>query len=76
MSNQKSIAANCRFCGYQCALQAEIVNGKVIKVRPDASRFPYDDSIQARCRRWRRVPEVLDHPQRINYPLKRVGERG
>jgi anaerobic selenocysteine-containing dehydrogenase len=28
------------------------------------------------CRRWRSNAEILNHPQRMNFPLKRVGERG
>ena len=76
MSEHKTVVTNCRFCGYQCGLLAEVENGKVIKVRPDPKRFPYDERIQARCHRWRLAPEVMDHPHRVNHPLKRVGERG
>lgn len=72
----KTVRTNCRFCGYQCGLTASVKDGKVIAVSPDPTRFPGDDSIQKGCRRWRMAPEILDHPQRINYPLKRVGERG
>ncbi|MCM1565483.1 MAG: molybdopterin-dependent oxidoreductase [Dehalobacter sp.] len=72
----KEVQTNCRFCGYQCGLIATVENGKVTEVRPDPTRFPGDETIQHGCRRWRMAPEVMDHPQRINYPLKRVGERG
>lgn len=70
------IRANCRFCGYLCGLIARVKKDRVISVEPDPDRFPYDPAIQRGCRRWRTNVEFLDHPKRINYPLKRVGERG
>ena len=67
---------NCRLCGYLCALTAHVEDGRVVSVEPDTSRYPYDASIMKGCRRWRSNPEILNHPQRMNFPLKRVGERG
>jgi anaerobic selenocysteine-containing dehydrogenase len=67
---------NCRLCGYLCGLIALVEEGKVISVEPDPSRYPYDASIVRGCHRYRVNPEILDHPQRINYPLKRSGDRG
>ncbi|MGV8084271.1 MAG: molybdopterin-dependent oxidoreductase [Coriobacteriia bacterium] len=69
-------SACCRFCGYLCALTATIEDGRVISVEPDPTRFPYDERIQKGCHRWRATVEILDHPQRVNYPMRRVGERG
>ncbi|MEL1135993.1 molybdopterin-dependent oxidoreductase [Desulfitobacterium sp. THU1] len=76
MSNRKTVPTNCRFCGYQCGLIATVEDGRVLKVQPDANRFPYNAEIMRGCKRWPMIAEVMDHPQRINYPLKRVGERG
>jgi len=76
MDKIKTVRTNCRFCGYQCGLIAVVEDGKVTAVSPDPSRYPNDEKIQQGCRRWRLAPEIMDHPQRINYPLKRVGERG
>jgi anaerobic selenocysteine-containing dehydrogenase len=61
MTKQKVIATNCRFCGYQCGLLAVVENGKVLEVRPDPSRFPYNEKVQKGCRRWQLAPEVMDH---------------
>ena len=36
---------NCRLCSYLCGLEATIENNKVAKLRPDPSRFPYDEAI-------------------------------
>ena len=76
MSEEQNVRTNCRFCGYQCGLKAKVEGGRVQEVAPDPDQFPGDASIQRGCRRWRLGPEFLDHPARINFPLKRVGERG
>ncbi len=72
----KSQKTNCRLCSYLCGLEATIDNGKIIDLKPDPSRYPYDASIVLGCRRFHSNLEFLNHPDRINYPLKRVGERG
>ncbi|HZK43298.1 MAG TPA: molybdopterin-dependent oxidoreductase [Syntrophomonadaceae bacterium] len=74
--NRTIVETNCSFCGYQCALLATVEAGRVIKVQPDNKRFPYNNEIMKGCKRWPMIMEVMDHPQRINYPLKRIGERG
>mgnify|MGYP000900620459 CR=1 FL=1 len=76
MTEVREIKTNCRFCGYQCGLLATVKKGKVLAVKPDPSRFPNDEKIMNGCRRWRQALNILDHPDRINYPLKRVGRRG
>lgn len=67
---------NCRLCGYLCGLIAYINEGKISRIKPDPDRYPYDASVVRGCLRCRSNLELLDHPQRLNYPLKRVGERG
>ena len=67
---------NCHFCGYLCAFLATVENGKVVDLKPDPSRYPYDEKVLAGCRRWKTNLDVLDGADRVNYPLKRVGERG
>ncbi|MBQ3329074.1 MAG: molybdopterin-dependent oxidoreductase [Eggerthellaceae bacterium] len=67
---------NCHFCGYCCAFLATVEHGRVVDLKPDPSRYPYDERILAGCRRWRMNLDVLDSPRRVNHPLHRVGERG
>ena len=67
---------NCHFCGYCCAFLATVEDGRVIDLKPDSTRYPYDERILAGCRRWRMNLDVLDSPRRVNYPIRRVGERG
>ncbi len=67
---------NCHFCGYCCAFLATVEDGRVVDLKPDPTRYPYDERILAGCRRWRMNLDVLDSPRRVNWPLKRIGERG
>ena len=67
---------NCHFCGYCCAFLATVEDGRVVDLTPDPTRYPYDERILAGCRRWKMNLDVLDSPRRVNYPLKRVGQRG
>lgn len=67
---------NCHFCGYLCGLIATVEDGRVVDLRPDPSRYPYDERILAGCHRWKMNLDVLDGPDRVNHPLKRIGERG
>ena len=67
---------NCHFCGYCCAFLATVEDGRVIDLKPDPSRYPYSEQILNGCRRWKMNLDVLDSPRRVNYPIRRVGERG
>ena len=69
--------SNCQLCGYFCGLKASVDDDeRIIRVRPDPARYPYDPSVLAQCRRFAVNKEMLDHPGRLNHPLKRTGERG
>ena len=74
--SEVEVPTNCRFCGYLCGLSATVDDGRVVSVRPDPTRFPYDESVQNGCHRWRATVEIMDHPDRVNYPIKRAGGRG
>lgn len=68
--------SNCHYCGYLCGFIATVEDGKITHIEPDPTRYPYDTSILSGCQRWKMNLETLDGPDRINYPLRRVGERG
>ena len=67
---------NCHYCGYCCAFLATVEDGRVVDLQPDPSRYPYDERVLAGCRRWRMNLDALDGADRVNHPLRRVGERG
>ncbi|PLY01044.1 MAG: dehydrogenase [Desulfuromonas sp.] len=67
---------NCRLCSYLCGLKANITKGRIAGLEPDPERYPYDTAIVSGCHRFHANLEFLEHPERLNHPLKRVGERG
>ncbi|MBU5613855.1 GNAT family N-acetyltransferase [Geomonas azotofigens] len=69
--------ANCQLCGYFCGVKVTTDGaGRITAVRPDPERYPYDPAVMAGCRRFAANLEILNHPARINHPLKRSGKRG
>jgi len=68
----------CRFCHSRCRIKVTSENGQLVKVEPDKT-FPRWDvvfpPIKA-CPRLRGAKEFMYHPDRVNFPLKRVGEKG
>ena len=69
--------ANCQLCGYFCGARVSMDDrGRIARIKPDPDRYPYDPAVMGGCRRFIANKEILDHPGRINYPLKRVGNRG
>lgn len=64
----------CSGCPARCSLIIETDNGKPIAVRSDKEQ---PKGLSLACRRGRAyVLERTNHPERILYPLKRLGERG
>ena len=76
MSESVECPSNCQYCGYACAVIATVEEGRVTRLRPDPARYPYGSSVMASCKRWPMNVGALDAPDRVNYPLRRVGERG
>ena len=74
--NQQVKRTNCHFCGYLCGFLATVENGRIVDLKVDPTRYPYSEKTLAGCRRWRMNLQTLDAPDRVNYPLKRVGDRG
>jgi len=61
----------CPVCGVGCQVVTRLENGSPVAVRPDRnSPMPGD------CARAGQALKYHDHPDRVNYPLKRVGRRG
>ncbi|EGO65749.1 DMSO/selenate family reductase complex A subunit [Acetonema longum] len=75
--NTKIIPTSCiHNCGGRCLLKAHVKEGILIQLTtddsPDTDQFP-----QARaCLKGRAQRQRLYDPDRLKYPMKRVGERG
>ncbi len=60
----------CGMCAMGCGLEMEIENNRIINVRPDADNPHTKDYC---CRKGRAAKYFQHHEDRLNYPLKRVG---
>ncbi len=63
----------CYFCHQNCGVLAYVKDGKVIKIEGDPTHPTNQGGL---CCRGNIALKHLDHPDRINYPLKRKGEKG
>lgn len=64
-------------CGGRCVIKAHVKDGVVVRVSTDTheSGDPSAPPLRA-CVRGRNYRSMLYHPDRLKYPLKRVGKRG
>ena len=63
----------CGLCHPRCGMLLHIEDGKVVKITGDPDH-PISRGVL--CERGRLMLDHIYHPDRLNYPLKRVGERG
>jgi anaerobic selenocysteine-containing dehydrogenase len=67
----ESKRGTCPICGAGCFVEAKISNKRPVSIRPDRTAgFPAD------CPRAGQAVDYHDHPERLNYPMKRIGKRG
>ncbi|MBI4288449.1 MAG: molybdopterin-dependent oxidoreductase [Chloroflexi bacterium] len=72
-SEEKIISTACNtHCGGSCVLRVHVKDGVVKHIETDNGEEPQYRAC-LRCRAYR---QRLYHPDRLLYPLKRVGERG
>lgn len=62
----------CRICESACGLQAEIQDGKVVSMAPNKAHIGTDGFA---CMKGLLQHKMYDSPDRLQYPLKRVGEQ-
>ena len=73
-SGKATIRTVCGLNDYlRCGLSVEVNNGVITKVR--AGDFP-DPADKGACAKGLASYQLVYHPDRLRYPLKRVGERG
>lgn len=62
----------CHDCGGRCILKAHVQNGRIVRFESDTGDVP---QIRA-CARGRAYRQRLYSPDRLKYPMRRVGARG
>jgi len=64
-------------CGSRCALRLHVRDNEVTWVETDNTGMDnYGDHQVRACLRGRSIRRRINHPDRLNYPMKRVGKRG
>ncbi|MGI9516796.1 MAG: molybdopterin-containing oxidoreductase family protein [Pirellulaceae bacterium] len=69
----KSVPGMCQLCSTVCGIVGKVKDGRVLKIEGN----PNDPNSRGRlCARGQAGLNHLYHPERLLYPLKRVGARG
>jgi anaerobic dimethyl sulfoxide reductase subunit A len=63
-------------CGGRCVLKAHVRDGRVVQITTDAQPDDPEAPQLRACLRGRSYRWRIYHPDRLRYPLKRVGNRG
>jgi anaerobic selenocysteine-containing dehydrogenase len=69
-SSEKVKDGACYMCDLYCPTKINVRNGKAVKVEM------LDERTRELCPRWRAQIDFVYHPERLTFPLKRIGERG
>ena len=67
------VKSTCRMCHGICGVLVHIRNGRVVEITGDHECPTSNGYI---CTKGKASIELLYHPDRLIFPLKRVGERG
>lgn len=73
-STAQMVPGACRMCGGDCGILGKVVDGRLVKIEGNPKNFNTPDG--ALCIRGNAGTKFLYDPDRILYPLKRVGARG
>jgi len=72
-SEEKVIRTVCKDCHVACGVLVHVKDGKIAKVEGDPEH-PLNQGIM--CPKGLAIKQLVYHPDRIIYPMKRAGERG
>lgn len=77
-SKDKTVWSMCSVnCGSRCALRMHVKDNNVFWVETDnTGSDTYGDHQIRACLRGRSMRRRMNHPDRLNFPMKRVGKRG
>lgn len=73
VAEEKVVCTACRACISNCAVKATVRDGRVVRIEGD----PIDPMSKGRiCAKGAAGIQALYNPNRLKYPMRRVGERG
>jgi len=70
---EQVIKSNCRGCHGGCGVLVHVRNGTIVKIEGDPD-FPINHGTM--CSRGLAFQQLVYHPDRVKYPLKRAGSKG
>ena len=70
---EKIVRSVCQACHCECGVFVHVRDGEVTKIEGDPNHPMNRGFI---CVKGRAQPQVVYHPDRLKYPLRRAGERG
>ena len=70
---EEVIKSNCRGCHGGCGVLVHVRDGTIIKIEGDPD-FPTNHG--SMCGKGLAFQQLVYHPDRVKYPLKRVGKKG
>jgi anaerobic selenocysteine-containing dehydrogenase len=73
VGEEQVIRSNCRICHGGCGVLVHVRDGRVVKVEGDPE-FPVNRG--SMCSKGLAVTQLMYHPDRITYPMKRAGKKG
>jgi hypothetical protein len=71
-TSTQHIHGYCAFCAARCGTVATVEDGRFTRLDPDPTH-PTGRSI---CAKGRAAPEIVYHPERLTYPLRRTRPKG
>lgn len=63
-------------CGGRCVIKAHVKNGQVVRISSQIKEEENGQPALKACVRGRNYRNMTYHPDRLKYPMKRVGKRG
>ncbi len=73
MAPEKIVKTTCQACDRSCGILCHVKDGKIVKIEGDPGH-PVSGGMV--CPKGIAQTQVFYHPDRLKYPLKRIGERG
>ena len=73
--SQQEFFTFCHVCPGHCSVKATLEDGRVVDIVPDRESGLPNELCPVKKGRFS-IPEVLNHPDRLKYPQKRIGARG
>ena len=66
------VATFCPLCVSRCGAHATVSDGHLVALHPD----PSHPTGEALCVKGKAAPELVHHPERLLYPLRRTNPKG